>query len=373
MVGKTGNGKSSTANSILQLDAFKKSDDLTSCTYLTMSASVKRKELEIKVVDSPGYMDPDEKREIDNIDIQIPGIMSVCSEGIHAMLLVFKYGNRFTKEEFDTVCKIKEMFGKNILKDHGIIVFTFGENFDMTNEQIEDRGEDPITFETWCRKQDGAIQNLFTECDNRIVLVYNSVLGRFKEKNKESVKQLMNIAVEMRKKGAYTNEMFEKCKLEREKIIVKYELLELDISFQRKLDFLIQHINKFKQSNTMTEDDLIQLKRRGKDLLNKVDTISKDTRLKNILKEKVNKILKHLGEINLNQPIAEQMMSLLKSLDTLKNPPIPVETGAAILARLINIVRATSQALGFGSLSFTDRLLHGILSNMNSKPKVKSA
>ncbi|XP_059178638.1 GTPase IMAP family member 7-like [Physella acuta] len=323
LVGKVGNGKSSSANSILGQNLFESSNSASSCTYLTTAKHVIHGHYEIKVVDTPGVMDLDDKQEIANLASQLPGMMSVCPKGVHAMLLVLHFGTRYTKEDRQAVSYIKQIFGETIFRDHGIIIMTHGEDFDMDNN---DEDTTPITFETWCKNQKGPIEELFKECDNRIVLFYN----RNKKKKPDAVKQLLNIAFEIGKKGAYCNEQFLKCAEERNRLILKYKLPELNLEFQRKVGYLMKEINYCSKSKSMTEMQLVNLKTQCTSLFDEMNKISQDPNIMKNLKDNVVTIERLLKEINLKDPIEKQIKPIENILDKIFNPPMSVDIGAAI-------------------------------------------
>ncbi|KAH9524162.1 hypothetical protein Btru_048284 [Bulinus truncatus] len=86
---------------------------------------------------------------------------------IAAIVLVLKYGVRFTKQEKDAVEVVRLMFGYDVLSKYGVLLFTHGDTFNTDNE------DNNRTFIDWCRDQTGDIQSLFEEVDYRIVLFDN--------------------------------------------------------------------------------------------------------------------------------------------------------------------------------------------------------
>lgn len=153
LIGRPGNGKSACGNSILVNAGFQIGDDGESCTLKNVVRNAKRKDLDIKVIDTPGVMDLDAYRNLENIYLHLPEVMNICREGIHAFCLVLKYGARDIDREIETVEKIKEVYGKKVLNDYGIIIMTNGDSFD---QNYEGRGD--IHFQSWCENQAGLLK-----------------------------------------------------------------------------------------------------------------------------------------------------------------------------------------------------------------------
>ncbi|GFN97774.1 immune-associated nucleotide-binding protein 7 [Plakobranchus ocellatus] len=120
------------------------------------------------VVDSPGVFDTN-LENYDNVlkfSQTMIEAMSMCNGiGYHALLIVLKYGNRLTQEELDGIDTIKEIFGEDLFKKHGIIIMTYGDNFQR---------EVTETFQDWCGQQTGPFKNLLDHCAGRILLFDNA-------------------------------------------------------------------------------------------------------------------------------------------------------------------------------------------------------
>ncbi|BFZ15473.1 hypothetical protein BsWGS_18512 [Bradybaena similaris] len=166
VVGRDGNGKSSTANSILGRTEFKPrstsyqgSDDVQQHSEVIDGRNV-------SVVDGISVRDgctdsPENVKAIISLATQAVKI------GFTALLIVLKYGVRFTNQEKNAISIIKSLFGDDVLRKYGVIVMSYGDSF------ASDMEGEATTFDDWCREQKGECQDLFKECGNRYVLFNN--------------------------------------------------------------------------------------------------------------------------------------------------------------------------------------------------------
>ncbi|XP_029382176.1 GTPase IMAP family member 7-like [Echeneis naucrates] len=133
ILGKTGAGKSSLANTIFGDEVFDIShaadSGTTNCQSETRSVYNRR----ITLVDTPGFFDTDRAEE--ELKAEILRCITECAPGPHAFLILLKV-EKFTVHENAVVEKILEYFSEEAFK-YAAVVFTHGDQL-LQGETIQD-------------------------------------------------------------------------------------------------------------------------------------------------------------------------------------------------------------------------------------------
>ncbi|PAA77326.1 hypothetical protein BOX15_Mlig009123g2, partial [Macrostomum lignano] len=162
LVSKTGSGKSSLANALLDTKEFQVGRGMLSGTAHCKCISTHARGRDLTVVDTPGTMDVADEEKAKT---EIRRAISFCPEGFDIFLVVLKCDARFTAEERRAIEVVAEMFGAEFYK-HAIVVFSHGDEFD--NNETEFRNELQEI-----RKKIPYLDQLLTRCGNRFALVDN--------------------------------------------------------------------------------------------------------------------------------------------------------------------------------------------------------
>ncbi|XP_028262891.1 GTPase IMAP family member 7-like [Parambassis ranga] len=200
ILGKTGSGKSSLANTIFKEQLFNDNPTLNSGTKKCRAETRTVKGRRITLIDTPGFFDTDIPEE--KLKPEILRCIIECSPGPHAFLIVFKM-EKITLQEQEVIKKISEYFSEEAFK-YATVVFTHGEQLPK-GQKIEDLVQ-----------QNKYMSELVRKCGGRCHIIDNKYWNGSSEDeyrtNTFQVKKLLetiNKTVKANNGNCYTTELLQ--------------------------------------------------------------------------------------------------------------------------------------------------------------------
>ncbi|GLJ16884.1 hypothetical protein SUGI_0291260 [Cryptomeria japonica] len=276
LMGRTGNGKSSTGNSILERNDFKSIRSFRSVTKeCKMAQSTWKDGRILNVIDTPGLFDTNVPKEV--IDKEIVKCINLAKDGIHGVLFVLSLKNRFTAEEAEAMDNLEMLFGPTIV-NYMVIIFTGGDELENSDRTFEDCMEEFPTN----------LKRIINRCNSRMVVFNNhkSASATVKENQITELLKQVDCIVADNENQPYSNELFAKAQMMTSQLF--------HIKDKEKI-----YAEQIKQLNEMMERNMRAMEERMRAVTAELETQLESARSARMKAESEAESVKHALEVRI--------------------------------------------------------------------------